>query len=106
MTQATMLTVLTDMTGVTDQATLLAYLELAAARILERCYPFDSSKTQVPSRYENVQVEIAAYLLNKRGAEGETRHNENGIDRAYEAASVPDSMLKAVVPFAKGLGGG
>ena len=106
MTQATMLILLKDMTGEVDDTTLLAYLDLAARVVLNKCYPFDKTQTVVPECYQNVQVDVAAYLLNKRGAEGETRHNENGIDRAYEAASVPDSMLKAVVPFAKGLGGG
>lgn len=105
MTQATMLTVLTDMTGESDTDTLLAYLEIGAMRVLQKAYPFGPTQTVVPERYQNVQIEVAAYLLNKRGAEGETRHNENGIDRTYEAASVPDSMLKAVVPFGKALGG-
>ena len=106
MTQSTMVILLSEMTGENDETLLLAYLDLAAARVLERCYPFDSSVTQVPARYQNVQVEIAAYLLNKRGAEGETRHNENGVDRTYESASVPESMLRAVVPMAKAVGGG
>ena len=99
MTQATMLILLKDMTEEADTDTLLAYLDLAGRVVLNKCYPFDKTKTEVPECYQNVQVEVAAYLLNKRGAEGETRHDENGVDRTYESASVPESMLKGIVPF-------
>ena len=99
MTQATMLILLEDMTGEVDADTLLAYLELAGRVVLNKCYPFDKAKTEVPECYQNVQVEVAAYLLNKRGAEGETVHNENGINRSYENGGIPASMLKQVVPF-------
>jgi hypothetical protein len=54
----------------------------------------------VPDKYATNQVEIACYLLNKRGAEGETYHSENGINRSYENADVPESMLSRVLPFA------
>lgn len=104
MTETTMLILLKDMTGEVNTDTLLAYLDLAARAVLNKCYPFDKTVTEVPECYQIVQLEIAAYLLNKRGAEGQTRHTENGIDRTYEAASIPASMLKAVVPFAKGVG--
>ena len=50
-----------------------------------------------------LQVEIAAYLMNKRGAEGETYHGENGVNRTYENASVPASMLAGVTPFCGGV---
>lgn len=99
MTQATMLILLKDMTEEADTDTLLAYLDLAGRVVLNKCYPFDHTITLVPECYQNVQVEVAAYLLNKRGAEGETRHDENGVERTYESASVPESMLKGVVPF-------
>lgn len=105
MTDATKLILLKDMTGEVDGDTLQAYLDLAGQIVLNKCYPFDKTVTTVPACYDSNHVEIAAYLLNKRGAEGEQRHTENGIDRAYEAASVPASMLKLIVPFAKGLGG-
>jgi len=45
-----------------------------------------------------LQLEIATYLLNKRGAEGQTAHSENGISRSYESADVPSSMLNQIVP--------
>ena len=77
---------------------LNAYLTIAGKKIIERRYPYDESVTEVPSRYGYLQCEIATYLLNKRGAEGEIAHSENGINRTYESASVPDSMLRDVTP--------
>lgn len=81
------------------------YLTIAGQKIINRAYPYDDSITEVPRRYGIIQCEIAAYLLNKRGAEGETSHSENGISRMYENADVPDSMLADVIPHCGLLGG-
>ncbi len=77
---------------------LSVYLGLAARKILARAFPFDPSVQTVPAQYDTLQCEIAAYLLNKRGAEGQTTHTENGITRAYENADVPSSMLRTIIP--------
>ena len=90
---------LTALTGETDDTVLLTFLDIAADKILAKCYPYRQDIRQVPARYRSTQLEIAVYLLNKRGAEGETAHSENGIGRSYENASVPDSMLKNITPF-------
>ena len=76
---------------------LKSYLTIAGQKILNRAYPFDDTVTEVPRRYGYLQCEIAVYLLNKRGAEGETSHSENGITRGYENADVPESMLSEVI---------
>ena len=81
-----------------------AYLEAAAEGILRKRYPFGSDETEVPDRYSRLQCEIAAYLINKRGAEGQLSHNENGVSRSYEASYIPSSMLKWVVPYCGVLG--
>ena len=57
-----------------------------------------NTRSEVPEKYGALQCEIAAYMLNKRGAEGQTSHSENGITRSYENADVPSSMLKVVTP--------
>lgn len=46
------------------------------------------------------QVEIAAYMLNKRGAEGETAHSENGVSRSYEDGDIPATLLRRITPMA------
>ena len=78
---------------------LSTYLKLAARKIIARTYPYDKEATEVPKQYDFLQCEIAAYMLNKRGAEGQTGHSENGISRQYENADVPASMLRVVTPY-------
>lgn len=78
---------------------LSTYLLLAGQKIIARAYPYKADVTEVPAKYEFLQLEIAAYMLNKRGAEGQTSHSENGISRGYESADVPSSMLKVVTPY-------
>ena len=77
---------------------LISYLSIAGRKIINRAYPYDDTVTDVPRRYGYLQCEIAAYLLNKRGAEGQTAHSENGVSRSYESADVPESMLSEVIP--------
>ena len=101
MKQTEKLTLLKAMVGSADSDdVLLAYLDIAGSKVLNRAFPYHPDKTEVPPRYEHLQCEIAAYLLNKRGAEGQTAHNENGIARTYESADVPESMLNAITPMA------
>ena len=81
-----------------DEEVLLAYLNIAGAKIISKAYPYDHEVTEVPARYAFLQCEIAAYLLNKRGAEGQLIHSENGISRTYGSADVPTAMLNAITP--------
>ena len=100
MTQTEKLTLLRAMVGESDtEEVLLAYLNIAGNKILNRAYPYGTEETEVPVRYDFLQCEIAAYLLNKRGAEGQTAHSENGINRSYESADVPESLLGAITPM-------
>ena len=85
----------------TSDDVLSVYLSLAGHKILNRMYPFKEDYTglEVPDRYVMLQLKIACYLLNKRGAEGEIQHIENGIHRNYGDADIPEQMLSDVVPF-------
>lgn len=94
----TMVRVMCDSDNDSDDI-LLAYLAIAGRKIIDRVYPYDNDVEDVPKRYELLQCEIATYLLNKRGAEGQTSHSENGISRSYENADVPESMLSVITPF-------
>ena len=78
---------------------LLTYLDIAGREIIRRAYPFREDINEVPNKYNTLQCEIANYLLNKRGAEGQISHSENGISRSYESGSIPESMFKSVVPY-------
>ena len=77
---------------------LISYLTIAGRKIINRAYPYDDTVDEVPRRYGYLQCEVAAYLLNRRGSEGQLSHGENGITRTYESADVPESMLSEVIP--------
>ncbi len=57
--------------------------------------------SNMEKQYSTLQLEIAQFLYNKIGAEGEKSHSENGVNRTYENAHIPDSMLDSVVPLGK-----
>ena len=88
-----------------DEGVLSAYLELAGDKILNRMYPYKDDYTglSVPDRDASIQLKVAAYMLNKRGAEGQIQHIENGIHRNYGSADIPDGMLAEIVPFAQAI---
>lgn len=91
---------LTTMTGEEDDNVLSAYLDMAEQAILVRAFPFGDGTEEMPSKYDHLQCEIAAYMINKRGAEGETVHLENGVSRHYESGDIPQSLLHRIVPMA------
>lgn len=100
MTQSEKLNMLQTMVpDETDTALLSTFLELAGAEIIVRCYPYAPEKTDIPPQYEELQLRIAAYHVNKMGAEGQTSHSENGIVRQYESADTPASYLNRITPF-------
>jgi hypothetical protein len=99
MTDTEKLTALKALVGGSDTDEVLStFLKLAGSKILAKAYPYRDDVTEVPAKYEFLQLEIAAYMLNKRGAEGQTSHTENGITRQYESADIPASMLKTITP--------
>lgn len=86
-----------------DDATLLAYLDQARDVILNWKYPdmdeTEYSEAVFPGRYISKQIQIAVWMLNKRGAEGEVQHIENGIHRNYKYADVPTELLRDIPPM-------
>lgn len=101
MSRDKMLKMLSVMVGDEEEEVLSTYLDLAGEAIISRAYPYATGDETliVPIKYQSLQVEIAAYMLNKRGAEGQTTHIENGVHRGYGSADVPDEMLSRIVPF-------
>lgn len=51
------------------------------------------------SRWNELQIQIALFLYNKQGAEGEKEHVENGVSRYYENADIPSSLLDDITPL-------
>ena len=86
--------------GVTDEV-LTIYLLKAREVLLNIIYPTDPDRAskEVPPMYEIKQIEIAEYFLNKRGAEGEIQHIENGVHRNYGSSDIPEAMIRHITPF-------
>lgn len=86
-----------------DDDVLLAYLDAAKDAILTWKYPdaddMDTSNMELPKAWETKQIRIAVWMLNKRGAEGEVQHIENGIHRNYKYADVPTELLRDIPPM-------
>ena len=79
-------------------------LEQAGAIVLNRRFPFGYPvDAEVPTQYARLQIAIAIELFNKRGAEAQTAHSENGINRTYEAGDVSPSLLKQIIPMVAGV---
>lgn len=88
-----------------DTGILEVYLKLAEQAVLNRMYPFRENfeGMEVPDKYVMAQLTIANYLLNKRGAEGQIQHIENGIHRNYGSSGIPEAMLQEIVPFCQAM---
>lgn len=91
MTQEEKLTALKAIVGSSDPDEVLStYLTLAGRKVLAKAYPYQNDATEVPGHSTPTSKwEIAAYMLNKRGAEGQTSHSENGVSRSYENGVSP-----------------
>ena len=99
MSDAEKVSLVQAMTGETDANMVSAYLAMAAETIRNYVDPYAvMTADDVMSRYGSVQIRAAAYFLNKRGAEGQNQHSENGILRSYEAADLPPSLLRELTP--------
>ena len=104
-TQLERLKIHLEITDSSEDALLRDILTSAKNAILARRYPYteypmdETGETILEKRYEDLQIRIAVYLYNKRGAEGQTAHNENGINRTYESADVPESLMRGITPF-------
>lgn len=52
-------------------------------------------------KYNSLIVRLAICAIAKYGAEGETSHSENGINRSYDGGSTyPKALLQEIVPLA------
>jgi hypothetical protein len=83
-----------------DDIELEDILESAKAVILSRRYPFGEQPTEIEDKYKDLQIRIAVEMFNKRGAEGEIAHGENGVSRSYSSASVSEELLREITPKA------
>ena len=78
------------------------FLKAAEQAVINLAFPFGDGTEVMPEKYEEVQIEIAAYLISKRGAEGEVTHTEGGVTRTYESADLPLALRTRITPKAGG----
>ena len=87
-------------------ALVMVYLSQAQSDImleLYRAYGSVPEGAMMPEMYDNLQCDLAARKFLRRGAQAESAHNENGVNRTY--ASTDDAeLLKKVMPYAKVVG--
>lgn len=86
----------------TSDAIANAYLAAAEKAVINLAYPFGDGAEEMPEKYEYEQIEIAAYMLNKRGAEGEIAHTEGGTSRTFETGDIPISLRARITAYAGG----
>lgn len=91
-----------DENEVTEQVAQV-YLDSAIEAIWNRLYPFADADAEIelPKKYESKAISLTVYLINRAGTEGQLTHTENGITRQYEAADIPPSMMKDIVPVGR-----
>lgn len=75
-------------------AVVTELLEDAQEAIFLRMYPFGVPEdvTDVPARYQRLQIKLAVRYFNRIGADGETVHMENGIHHHYGSANDEDLL--------------
>ena len=91
-----------DDSDTTSDDTANTYLAAAEKAVINLAYPFGDGTEEMPSKYDYEQIEIAAYMLNKRGAEGEVAHSEGGTSRTFETGDIPISLRARITSFAGG----
>ena len=83
-----------------EKDVLSQYITLSEGVVLNRRYPLGIPEgATVPTQYEHIQLLIALELFSKRGAEGQTEHDENGIARKYESADISPTLLRRITPI-------
>lgn len=91
-------------TGEVNDAILKDCLISAKSAIMARRYPYGNWPDELESRYMDLQFRCALDLYNRIGAEGQTGHNENSINRTWESSWISESLLREVTPIAKVVG--
>lgn len=79
-----------------------AYLLAAKQAVINITFPYGNGSEEMPEKYDYEQIEIAVYMINKRGAEGELIHIEGGTDRRFETADIPVSLRSRITAHTGG----
>lgn len=102
----TVQTLLEDGSGyMPSEDTLNTYIELAGSEILAWMYHLvggvPDGVTEVPSKYDGIQVYAVVVGWTHAGAEGQSVSIENGVHRHFAYTDMLDYIHNNVLPFAR-----
>ena len=81
---------------VTDE-TINIYLKFAEQKILSRMYPWkDTTTLKVPSKYDQIHIELTTRYIFRRGIEGQGHSSENGVTRIYKTVNDDDLLAEVM----------
>jgi len=102
---ATVKVLLEDGGDVPSDEKLNTYLSIAKSEILAWQYHLiggvPEDVTDIPSKYENVQIYSVIAGYTHAGAEGESRHVENSVTRDFKYSDMLDYIHNNVLPFVR-----
>lgn len=85
--------------------TLNTYIQVAGNEILAWMYHLvggvPEDVTEVPSRYEGIQIYAVVVGWTHAGAEGESAHIENGVHRDFKYSDMLDYIHNNVLPYVR-----
>lgn len=102
----TVQTLIDDGTGYMPSDDLLnTYIAVAGNEILSWMYHLvggiPADVTDVPSKYEGIQIYAVVVGFTQSGAEGETRHHENGVIREFKYDNMMEYIHNNVLPIVR-----
>lgn len=102
----TVQTLIDDGTGYMPSDDLLnTYIAVAGNEILSWMYHLvggvPEDVIEVPSKYEGIQIYAVVVGFTQSGAEGETRHHENGVIREFKYDSMMEYIHNNVLPYVR-----
>jgi len=88
----------------TDE-TLTEYITLAKKEILAWMYHLingvPEDVTEVPAKYETIQIYSVIAGWTHAGAEGELHHHENGVIRVFKYEDMLDYIHNHILPYVR-----
>ncbi len=101
----TLQTLLEDGGDVPSEEKLNTYLSISANEILAWMYHLvggvPSGVTDVPEKYDGIQVYAVVAGYTHAGAEGELHHHENGVIRVFKYGDMVEYIHDHVLPFVR-----
>ena len=104
MTEEQKIAVVKALSDETNDEVISAFLTMAGHKIYSYGDPYRTmTEDDYIDLHTDVQVDAAAYMLNKRGWDYQITYTENGVRREYESGDLPSSILRRIPPICAGV---